>query len=480
MVVQGVALGQPVDAKALAQEASAAMRARDFGTAERLYRQLAGMFPEEPGLALNLGLALYSTGNLPGAIEQLDRFLKVHPEHAGAWLLVGMSHQKLDDPSRAVDPLRRALTLDPDNSTARLELADALLRSDQPELAGTEFSQLVDEDRANPKAWLGLGLSYAALSSVAADALKRTAAESAYYHLLLARSARAQGRTRAAFAHYRAAEAIDATAPGIHEGIAAVYEEVGHRDWARSELAKRVAAEPCGRRQLECWFDSGAMDQVIEASEGATTPQALYWRALAFAEKAKQAHSRLLALPPSAAAFRLAGTIEDLAGNPRDAVDAWQQAVALESGNLSLRVGLLRALRVAGFHEQSIREAEVLLEQRPSSPDGWFYSGDALLQLGRVDEAIPRLEKAVRLSNGDARAPAALSTAYLRAGRGADAIPHLEAALQGRQDERLLFQLSRAYQAAGRTEDARRALQRRSAAIAARAVTPVPDEITAP
>ena len=479
-LVHGFAVGQPVDATALAQRASAAMRAREFGTAERIYRQLVASFPEEPGLALNLALALYSSGSFAMAIEQLDRFLEARPDHAPAWLLAGMSYQKLDQPANAVRPLRRAVTLDPANNTARLELADALLRSDQPDRASREFSLLASQDRENPKAWLGLGLSYTELSGTAAADLERTAPDSAYYQLLLARSAQAQGRYRAAFAHYRAAETIDATAPGIHESIAEVYEKSGHREWARAELAKRTAAGPCELRQLECSFESGAFDQILETSEESATPEALYWRARAFAEKAKQAHKQLLALPPSSATYYLAGTIEDLAGNPRDAANAWQKAVELEPGNRSLRISLLRALRSAGFHEESIRAAKDLLQRQPDSAPGRFYFGDALLQLGRVDEAIPLLEDAVRLSNGDTSMRATLSTAYLSAGRGSEAIPHLEAALQGDENERLLFQLSRAYQADGRPEEARVALQRRSAAIAARTVTQAPSEIAAP
>ena len=479
-LVQGFAVGQPVDATALAKRASAAMRARDFGTAERIYRQLVALFPEEPGLALNLGLALYSSGRFAAAIEQLDRFLEARPNHAPAWLLVGMSYQKLEKPANAVQPLRRAVTLDPNNNTARLELADALLRSRRPERASREFSLLASRDRENPKAWLGLGLSYTELSSTAAADLERTAPNSAYYQLLLARSAQAQRRYRAAFAHYRAAETIDATVPGIHEGVAEVYEESGHSDWARAELAKRTAVEPCELRQFECWFESGAFDRILEASEASATPDALYWRAKAFAEKAQQAHTQLLALPPSSATYYLEGTIEDLAGNPQEAADAWRKAVELEPGNRSLRIGLLRALRSAGFHEESIRVARVLLQQQPDSASGRFYFGDALLQLGRVDEAISLLEDAVRLSNGDASMRTSLSTAYLSAGRGPEAIPHLEAALQADENERLLFQLSRAYQAAGQPEEARVALQRRTAAIAARPVTQTPDEIAAP
>lgn len=477
---QGIAAGQPADPAALARQASAAMRARDFGTAERLYRQLSALFPDEAGLALNLGLALYSSGKFAEAIGQLERFLDRHQDHAPALLVLGLCHQKQGNPLRAVRPLRRAVTLDPDNSVARLELADALLRSGEPEPASREFSRLAVADRQNPKAWLGLGLSYTELSSMAAAELERVAPASAYHHLLVGRSAQAQGRFRAAYTHYRAAEAADPMAPGIHEAVAAVYDRTGHGDWARAELAKRPAAEPCERRPLECWFEDRDFGRILEASEQATAPEALYWRARALAEKARQAHEQLLALPPSAAAYRLAGTIEDLSGNPLDAVQAWRRAVELEPGNRSMSVSLLRALRTAGFREESIREAQAHLRRWPDSAAGRFYHGDALLELGRVDEAIPVLEEAVRLTEADAGMRVSLATAYLSAGRGPEAIPHLEAALRGQESERLLFQLSRAYQAAGRPDDARAALQRRSATIAAQPAKAAPNEITAP
>ena len=456
------------------------MKARDFATAEELYRRLAGLFPEEPGLALNHGLALYSNKRFSAAIKELRRFLNARPGHAPAWLLVGLSFQKLGKPSEAVEPLQRALDLDRGNRVARMELADALLRSNRPGQASREFSQLVRQDSQDPKALLGLGLSYSELSSAAAEHLARSAPRSAYYQLPLARAAQAQGRFRAAYAHYRAAEEIDAGAPGIHRGVAEVYQEAGRPEWAAAELAKRDPNEPCVQRQFECWFEAGALDRILEETERATTPESLYWRARALAERAKQAHGRLLALPPSSASYRLAATIEDVAGDPREAAMAWRNAAELEPENISLRVGLLRSLSAAGHHEESIRVAEDLLRRQPGSAEGRFYHGDALLELGRVEEAIPRLEDAVRLSDGEARMRESLATAYLRAGRGAEAIPHLETALQRRDDERLWFQLSRAYQAAGRAEEARVALQRRSAAIAARPMTPAADEITAP
>ena len=473
--------GQGEDVAGLARQASEAMRARDFEAAERLYRQLGGLMPDEAGIELNLGLALYSGGKYEAAIESLERFLEAVPDHGPAWLLVGMSHQKAARPGEAVSPLGKAVELDPENGIARLELADALLRSGQPGRARAEFSLLTVREAANPKAWLGLGLSCAELSGRAAAELERTAPDSAYSRLLLGRAAAAQGRLRAAFGHFRAAESIDPRAPGIRGAIAAVYEASGRPDWAAAELAKRGAPEPCGRRLPECWFEAGDYGRVIEWAERERTPKALYWSARAYAGQAEAAHANLLALPPSSAAYQLAASIEDLAGDPREAAGSWRQAVRLEPANLNLRIGLLRALRAAGQDEECEREARALLRRWPDSPVGRFHAGDALRRMGRAEESIPLLEGAVDLSGGDAVMRAALATAYLAAGRGSKAVPHLEAALEARgEDARLLFQLSRAYQAAGRREDARLALRRRAAAASVSLPEPRQEAIAAP
>ncbi len=429
---------------------------------------------------LNLGLALYSLGKHEAGIETLERFLKAHPSHAPAWLLVGMAQQQLGRPSQAVEPLRRSLALDPANDVARLELADALLASQQAQLAVLHFRALLDRNSDSPKALLGLGASYTELSRRAGEALRHVAPDSAHHQLLLAQSALAQGRYRAAFGHYRAAEARDADAPGLRRGIASVYEKTGHPEWARAELRKRVASATCDSRPLECWFESGDLDRVLRESEGATTPAPLYWSARAFSQKAQGAHERLLALPPSSAGFQLVATMEDLAGRPQDAAEAWSKAVEMEPGDPSLRSQLLHALRAAGLHEESIRQAQALLKRWPKSVEGRFYSGDARLQLGRVEEAIPLLEEAVRMEGDDAEMRVSLATAYLRAGRGAQAVPHLEKALAAGEDERLLFQLSVAQRAAGRPAAAREALERRATLLTGRPKTPAASAITPP
>lgn len=475
-----LASGQGEDPSALARQASTAMKSGRFETAERIYRDLVREFPAEPGLGLNLALAQYSSGKFEEALKHFRRFLEAHPDHAPAWLLVGVSHQKLDRPAEAVQPLQRAVKLDPGNRIAKLELADAFLRSGKPDRAASAFLELARIEGSNPKAWLGLGLSYTELSRSAAETLERTAPRSAHHQLLLAHSAQAQRRYRAAFRHYRAALAVDPASPGAHEAVAEIYREIGRSDWADTELAKVPRKAPCADRKMECWFEAGNMDGILSDSESKSTAEFLYWRARALGAMAREAHQQLLSLPPSAAGFRLLASIEDLNGRASDAAAAWRRAVEMEPADTALRRGMLRSLNAAGMYQESIREAEALLQLRPKSAVGRFYLGDAMLELGRVDEAIPVLEAAARIDAADNRIRVSLATAYLRAGRGADAIPHLEAALRGGDDERLLFQLSRAYQLAGRPDEARAALERRRTALAGRGALPTADEITPP
>lgn len=478
-LVPALALGQSAEEVDLLRQAKEAMQARQFPTAEKIYSRLLANRPSEPGLILNLGLAQFSQGSNVEAVETFRRFVSLQPDHAPAWLLLGVTQQRLDRPAEAVPALERALELDPGNATARMEIADALLRSGRPREALDAFQALSQLNAEKPKVLLGLGLSYTELSRADATALARTAPESAYHSLLLGHAAQAQRRDRAAFAHYRAAIATDPRVPGARERIAEIYREAGRDDWASTELAKRPSAVPCEARQLECLFEARDFDAVLRVASGRATPDALYWRARAFAEKARLMHEELLARPPSASAYWLLASIEDLASRPRAAADAWRHAIKFEPSNHTLRRDLLRSLSAAGLHEETLREAEALLELRPGDPQGLYYSGDALLESGRVDEAIPRLESAVEVDPSSVRSRASLATAYLRSGQGARAIPHLEQAVDNQPDDGLLFQLARAYQAAGRSAEARAALQRRQATLSKRRPD-VANEITPP
>ncbi len=479
-LLAGSASAQPSDQATLGRQAQAAMQDREFELAERIYARMLSSGPRRPGLVLNLALAQFSAGKYSEALPRFQEFLESRPDHGPAWMLLGVAHQKLEHPAEAVVPLQRAVALAPDNRRARLELGDALLRSGRPDEALGHFVQLTRVDRSNPRAWLGLGLTYTELSRREAQSLEREFPRSAFRLLLRGHAALARQRYRAAYSHFRAALDADPAIAEAHAAIAEIYEQTGYSDWAQAELLKRPPGASCGERHLECLFQARDLETLLQAAAGLRTPAAMYWRARGLGLMAQQAHERLLRLPPSSAAYRLLASVEELSGRFREAAAAWGQAIELEPGDPSLRRNRLRALRAARQPQETIQEAEALLQLRPESSVARFHLGDALLELGRIAEAIPNLEAAVEGSWGGQDAHASLATAYLRVGRGAEAIPYLEEALRNGEDERLLFQLSSAYRAAGRPQEASEALARREKVLVARGALPGANEITPP
>jgi predicted Zn-dependent protease len=75
--------------------------------------------------------------------------------------------------------------------------------------------------------------------------------------------------------------------------------------------------------------------------------------------------------------------------------------------------------------------------------------GEILLARQQPEAALPYLAKAVALDAQALPARAAYGRALLLAGKGAEAIPHLQAALPLDADASLRFQLAQAYRASG-------------------------------
>jgi tetratricopeptide (TPR) repeat protein len=166
---------QAADAGMLSRQAKEAMTARRWGEAAGIYRELLKLYPEEPGLKFNLGLAQFQLGNYRPAIFLLETAVKAQPTFAPAWLILGLAHLKLDEPAAAVVPLERAANLDPKNPLIRFELADAVLGLKRFDKAAIHFRALSDLDPKDARAWYGLGRCHLGLSREAFDRLERTA-----------------------------------------------------------------------------------------------------------------------------------------------------------------------------------------------------------------------------------------------------------------------------------------------------------------
>jgi tetratricopeptide (TPR) repeat protein len=416
---------QTADPAAIAQQARAALASGEYDRAANLYRDLCRQVPSEPGLRLNLGIALYSGGKYLEAIAELERVLRQNPQIQPAYLFLGLSRLRAGKADAAIAPLTRALEAEPGNGVALLALGDAHLTTGNARAAADSFSKAAAKDPRSPKAWRGLGLSHAEVSR---EAFSKLPADSPEAMVLMARSRLAQNEPKAAFGLLKKALERNPELPGVHAALAETYRMSGHPEWSAAEDAqeKRVRRSPMGA----------------------------YGEALSASTQSLDAFARLAELPESPELYETEADSARLRGAFQESADAMRKAAALRPGDRRVEEGLARSL----WLNRNFDEAAPLLRKYGMD----FELGYALLETGRAAEAIPLLERGARNPKLTAEASAALGRAYLEAGEPAKAIAPLKAGLASDRDGSVHFQLSRAYQRTGQPESARLMLERSS------------------
>lgn len=438
------------------------MAAGRFEEAVPIYRDLVRAVPDNPGLIMNLGLALHMAGQDRQAIPHFEAALNLEPSLFPANLFLGASYLRLGEPARAIGPLEKAVHSEPGNKDARRLLADALYGVKRFEDATQHYAKLSELDPKDPQIWFKLGLSYEALSVHAFEELEKLALESAYWFALVADSRVSVRQFGSAFYFYRKALAQKSAMRGVHAALAQVYRETGHPDWAATEedRERQLGPPDCSSSTLECQFLEGRYLELVESAHGQPTVESWYWRVRAYNQLALQALSRLTQLPPSPEAHALLAEIHRNQRRPRESVEEWKKALELSPGNPWLQQGLAISLRMAGDHTAARPILEGLLKQEPDSAELNFLLGDTLLDLQKVEEALPFLRKAVERDPALLAAHSSLARAYLQIGQGQQATPHLKAALSLDEDGSLHYQLARAYQSSGQPELAREMLSK--------------------
>lgn len=444
-------------ARDLAEQSHRAKELIDSGepaAAVPIYRELVKAVPGSAGFLSDLGLALDLSGNKSEAIQQYRAALKIDSNLFPALLLLGTAYSDLGRPAEAIDPLQRSLKIEPQNEDARETLAEALLALGRLGEAERRFREVSREDPRSSKAWYGLGLCYEGLAQQSFDALTEAAPGSAYWLDLTAESRLETNQDYSAFYFYHQALAKAPGMRGLHAGLARVYLDTGHADWAAVEDQKESQLSPldCPAQKLECEFQAGNFVDVVDATEGTKSAEAYYWRTRAYNKLALNAFSELGQLPPSAESHELEAKIDSERRQYAESAKEWREALVYSPANRYVQMQLAIALYKSGELAGAQALFEQLLKDQPDASNLNFYLGDTLLNSQKPRAALPYLEKAVLRDPGLLAAQKSIGLAYLQTGQADRAIAHLKAALPIDDDGSARYQLARAYQTAGKKD----------------------------
>ena len=381
----------------LPEEGQRRMAAGDFDGAVGVYQKLVKQVPANPGWKLNLGIALHMAGRDADAVGPLTVAAQAMPQVFPAHALLGTSLLRLGQAGKAVAPLQRAVAMRPNEAQGRRLLAEAFLQSGQAKAAVGQLAALTKLEPGDAGAWFVLGRANEAAAEAAFRQLAKEFPESRAFLLTTAAVRRKQQRLKAA----EALEEQARTRPALARADA---------------LAKEIET-----------FNDGA----------------------------RRAFTQLGALPDNPQIHKIKAETLRAQGKHLEAVEEWRRALQFDPRDRETERELAASLYAGGQYLEALNTLERLLVHEPDSAVLYFLKGDCLLQQGQAEEAIAPLTRAVSILP----ARASLGRALLALGRGAEAVPHLEAAVgELDTDGALYFQLSRAYTAAGAAEKAKTAL----------------------
>lgn len=249
-------VGREREIQAHAQKAQEALKSGNPGTADREFRAVLALDPNNTDAHGNLGVIRFFQADWAGAAEQFRRVLKVRPSLWKAQALLGICEKRLGHPDEAQRLLEQSAPHLEDSALriqAGLELVEIPYRAGDLDKA----VEIVDTlERANPMNVDVLYTVYrihADLANRARDALALVAPDSSRMHEIMAQHLVNEGDVSAAIAQYRKALAIDPRLGGIHYELG----EAILKD-STSDTALRQAEEQFRAALAENPGDAGA------------------------------------------------------------------------------------------------------------------------------------------------------------------------------------------------------------------------------
>ena len=153
-----------------------------------------------------------------------------------------------------------------------------------------------------------------------------------------------------------------------------------------------------------------------------------------YADAVAQLKTATEILTTNAAAWNYYGVALQSAGQPDDAVNAYQRALDLDRDLLEARLNLGTLFLAQNKADAAKTEFTAYTLRRPNDAIGWLKLGSAQLKLGEIVPAERSFSAVLALKTGEAEAYNGLGLARIQRGRSQEAAKFFPAAVQARPD----------------------------------------------
>ena len=307
-----IAKAHPADAEAYANLGLLHARQQRYPQAITFYRKAQVLNPAMPGLQMNLGLALFKSGNLRGAMHEFEPLLKkqdpASPDAQRLRILLGMCHYGLGEYAAAVPPLREAMQRDPQDLPYRLVLAHSCLRAKEYQCVLDVYHEILSLNA----------------ESAEADMLAGEALDEMHDH-------------NGAVEQFRAAVKADPKQPGVHFGLGYLLWTGSQWDDAEQQFRAELDNNPQNVQALVYLADSQIRQNHFDSA------RPLLEKALRIDPKFEMAHLEI-------------GILDSQAGKNEDALRELHQAATLNPKDVQVHWRLARLYQAMGRKQEAQAE----------------------------------------------------------------------------------------------------------------------------
>lgn len=230
--------------------------------AEKLYRQILELTPENH-IALNLlGMIAHSYGNSDDAIELLTKSLTIQPTYSQALCNLGLILSSLGKKNEAVESFRKSLKSNPKDPSVLYNLGTTLRDLKQFEEAKQCLIQALGLDQNNSNIFTNLGLTLQDLDEFdESEKMLLKAAELepekflSYYNI--AQVFKHNNKPELAIKNYEKSISLKPDAISALNNLGNLYKDLGQYDKARDCFTRTLAIDP---NYIESLFTMGMLD----------------------------------------------------------------------------------------------------------------------------------------------------------------------------------------------------------------------------
>lgn len=366
--------------------------------------------------ALEIAANNFAAGRLEDAESACRLLLEEHPLAVDVLHLLALVRRKSGDAAEAETLLRNCLSLDPRRAEIHANLGNLLAAAGRSEEAMQSYRDAITQDPQFRPARLGLARLLIRLGTCEAarqqmQALVEVNPADAEAWAVLATAFRGLGLTEEAESALRRSVAIDPAYGSAHHGLATLLAESGRSEQALAELDLAAAA--------------GLAGPAIDFTR-ASTLMSLY----RFDDAERLLVDSVASDPQQVATQRLLARIRFMRG-AQDFAAEFASAVLRRPGDVALRIGCAQALRGAG----RLDEADATLQEglRRNWKESRLFAELAALrqQAGNFEEALEYARSALSLRPNDVAFLEVLIDALMSLGRADEAMPVIESLRRG-------------------------------------------------